>query len=168
LGLLVLSGALLRTLSLGGRTHAELLGPGDVIRSAAGERDASWRVIAPTELAMLDRSLCRWPSVIDTLLHRAANRSHALAAQLAITDLRRAEDRVLALLRALADRWGKPGPSGVTIDVPLTHEMIAMLVGTHRPAVTTAVHRLDAEGRLRRTLDGWSVSNPADVRPVAA
>lgn len=108
LGLLVLGGALLRTLSMGGRTHAELIGPGDMIRSAAGEGDASWRVIAPTELATLDRSLHRWPSVVDTLLRRAANRSHALAVQLAIADLRRAEDRVLALFRALADRWGSP------------------------------------------------------------
>ena len=168
LGLLVLNGAVLRTLSQGGRTHAELNGRGDVIRSAAGDRDASWRVIAPTELATLDRSLCRWPSVVDTLLRRAADRSHALAVQLAITDLRRAEDRVLALFRVLADRWGQPGPSGVRIDVPLTHEMIAMLVGTHRPAVTTAVRRLDAEGQLRRTLDGWRMRDPADVRPIAA
>lgn len=56
----------------------------------------------------------------------------------------------------------------MTIDAPLTHEMIAMLVGTHRPAVTTAVRKLDADGQLHRTLDGWRMPEPAAVRSIAA
>ncbi len=166
LGLLVLDGALLRTVTLDGKPRAELIGPGDLIRrdeySGSLPAESSWRVVQPAELAVLSESLCRWPSVVDALLRRAANRTHALAVQLAIGDLRRAEDRLLGLFGALADRWGRRVPDGIVISVPLTHEMIAMLVGVHRPAATSALRRLEREGRLRRTArDRWLLT---DVR----
>jgi RNA polymerase sigma-B factor len=162
-GLLVLDGILLRSVALDGKPRAELIGPGDLIRDDDDERglmEPSWRVVAPADVAVLDRSvletLCQWPSVIDALLRRATDRSRALAVQLAIADLRRADERLLGLFRALADRWGRRVPQGVAISVPLTHDMIAMLVGVHRPTVTSALRRLEREGRLRRTArDRW-------------
>jgi RNA polymerase sigma-B factor len=175
LGLLVLSGALLRTITLDGKPRAELIGPGDLIprdeRSGALPAEATWQVVQPAELAVLSDSLCRWPSVVDALLRRAADRTHALAVQLAIADLRRAEDRLLRLFRALADRWGRRVPNGVAISVPLTHQMIAMLVGVHRPAATGALRRLQSEGRLRRTArDRWLLadSDPRSALRLAA
>ncbi len=156
LGLLVLTGALLRTVTIDDHPRAELIGPGDVVRDAEGERDAAWRAVAPVELAVLEDSLCRWPSVVEALLRRESERSHALAVQLAITDLRRAEDRVLAFFHVLAERWGTRVPGGIVVSVPLTHEMIAMIVGVHRPTVTTTLRRLDGEQRLRRRgRDEW-------------
>ena len=169
LGLLVLSGALLRTVTLDGKPRAELIGPGDLIRrdEHAGSlpAEASWQVVQTADVAVLNESLCRWPSVIDALLRRSADRTHALAVQLAITDLRRAEDRLLSLFRALADRWGHRVPEGLAISVPLTHEMIAMLVGVHRPTVTSGLRRLEHEGRLCRTArDRWLLTE-APQRP---
>jgi RNA polymerase sigma-B factor len=170
LGLLVLEGALLRSVTLEGRPRrAELLGPGDVIHRAEGEPDATWRVVAPARVAVLERSLCRWPAVVERVLRRSADRSHALARQLAITELRRADDRVLALFEALADRWGHRLPEGTRITIALTHEMIATLVGVHRPSVSTAVHQLQAEGRLRRlTSEQWLLAQPSPVSAAAA
>jgi CRP-like cAMP-binding protein len=149
LGLLVLEGVLLRSVTLDGKPRAELLGPGDLIRGEEPSR-AAWQVVQGAELAVLDESLCRWPKVVDELLRRADERSHALAMQLAITDLRRAEDRLLGLFRTLAGRWGRRVPDGIAISVPLTHDMLAMLVGVHRPTVTSALRRLERAGRLSR------------------
>jgi RNA polymerase sigma-B factor len=164
LGLLVLCGALLRTITVEGRRHAELIGPSDVIRRADGDHDAVWRVIEPAGLAILPDTLCRWPAVVDALRRRASDRSDALALQLALTDLRRADDRVLNFFRALADRWGQRVDGGVEITVPLTHDMIAVLVGVHRPSVTSALRRLEGDGLLRRSRrDRWllGVDEPA-------
>jgi RNA polymerase sigma-B factor len=170
LGLLVLSGALLRTVTVDDRPRAELIGPGDVLRDADGERDAQWRAVTTVDLAVLEDSLCRWPSVVEALLRRASDRSHALAIQLAITDLRRAEDRVLAFFRVLADRWGTRVPDGIAVSMPLTHDMIATIVGVHRPTVTTTLRRLETEHRLRRRgRDCWLViADDAPQLPLAA
>jgi RNA polymerase sigma-B factor len=155
LGLLVLNGAMLRTVSLDGKPRAELIGPGDLIRPEEPRR-SSWRVVQPVGLAVLDRSLCRWPSIVDGLLRRSSDRAHALAVQFAITDLRRADDRLLQLFRALADRWGRRVPEGIEITMPMTHDMIAMLVGVHRPTVSSTLSRLQSAGRLRRPAsDRW-------------
>ncbi len=159
LGLLVLSGALLRTITLNGRQHAELIGRGDVIRHTDGEHDALWRVVEPAELAVLPDTLCRWPAAVDALLRRASDRARGLALQLAITDLRRADDRVLNVFRALADRWGRRLDGDVEITLPLSHDMIAALVGVHRPTVTSALRRLERDGLLRRSRrDRWRLT----------
>lgn len=168
LGWLVVSGALLRTVTVDRRRHAELLGPDDVLRADAGDLQASWRVIEHTELAALDPSLCHSPAAIDALLRRLSERSHALARQLAMSDLRRADDRLLHLFEHLAERWGEPAPGGLIISMPLTHDMLAALIGTHRPTVTTAIRRLEREGRLCRLSDDRWHLTVTTAAPVAA
>ena len=59
--------------------------------------------------------------------------------------------RVLLLLWHLADRWGRVRPDDVYLDLPLTHDLIARMVGAHRTTVTLAIGRLREEGRLERT-----------------
>jgi CRP-like cAMP-binding protein len=143
---LVVRGTLLRTVT---PARAELVGPGDVIGGRA------WQVLEPSELACLDRrvmqTLCAWPSAMEGLLARMSQRPDALAAQLAITDQRRVDDRLLSLFSALGERWGTRVSGGIAVTVPLTHETLAMLVGAHRPTVTSALRRLSRGGSLRRT-----------------
>jgi RNA polymerase sigma-B factor len=144
--LLVVRGTLLRQVT---PVRAELLGPGDVIQGSA------WQVLEPTEFACLDRrimhALSAWPSAMEALLGRMSRRSDALAAQLAITDQRRVDDRLLSLFQLLGERWGTRTPRGIAIPVPLTHDTIAMLVGAHRPTVTSGLRRLSRDGSLRQT-----------------
>ena len=169
LGLLVLSGTLLRTITVDGRRHAELLRAGDVIRPADREREAQWRAVEATELAALPNTLCRWPGVIDALRRRASERSQLLDLQLAPTDLRRADDRLLNFFRALSDHWGRRVDGGTEITLPLTHEMIAALVGVHRPTATTALRRLERDGVLRRSgRDRWLLTAADAPMPALA
>jgi RNA polymerase sigma-B factor len=142
--LLILSGALLRSVA---PTRAELGGPGDVIRGNG------WEALAPSRLAVLDRGVLEAlpPVALDALLGRVAQRADALAAQLAITDQRRIDDRLMSLFRMLGERWGTRTAEGVAITLPLTHETIAMLVGAHRPTVTSGLRRLERASALRRS-----------------
>ena len=148
-GLLVLAGALLRTVTIDDHRRAELIGPGDVVRYAEGEGEITWRAIAPVQLAVLDDSLCRWPSVVEALLRRASERSDARAVQLAITDRRRAADRVIAFFHVLAERWGSRVQDGIVVSIPLTHD----------------VHRID---RRRPPADRHRDSATAGGRAAAA
>ena len=152
LGALLCSGALLRTID----HRSELVGAGDLIRPWESP-EATWHVLAPTALAVLDasvaRTLCRWPGVVTALVGRATRRSHALAEQLAMSDVRRIDERLQGLFETLAERWGDPVAGGVVIPLALTHEMVARLVGAHRPTVTSSLRRLTADGALMRRTD---------------
>jgi CRP/FNR family transcriptional regulator, cyclic AMP receptor protein len=165
IGLLVLDGLIARSIEVAGQRRAELVGPGDVIRPwdttdaelARLRAEVEWNVLEPVRLAELDaafaRSACRAPQVLAALLQRTIRRSQRIALQLAIGDVRRVDERLLALFAHLGDRWGRVTPDGIHVPVRLTHELIGQLVGAQRPTVTTALGELRREGRLVKRPD---------------
>jgi CRP-like cAMP-binding protein len=173
LGLFVLEGLLIRRVTVGKRTACELFGPGDVFRpwDADGEYEplpisVDWLVLEPVRMAVLDGAFiqrtAQWPSITGRVVARVAHRARYLALTQAVTHLPRAYARLLILFWLLAERWGKVGPDGVHITLPLTHEVLAMLVGAHRPTVTIAVQRLARAGLLhRKRRDRWLLTNDA-------
>jgi CRP/FNR family cyclic AMP-dependent transcriptional regulator len=165
-GLLVLSGLLLRDMELAGRSFVELRGPEDLLRpwDDAAEVTSvsariSWTAREPTHLAWLDgdfaSSVCSWPEITATLVARATRRARLLSFRLAILELRHVNLRILLLLWHLADRWGRVGAEGVRLDLDLTHDLIARMVGAHRTSVTVALRELTNEGRIRREDRRW-------------
>ena len=164
-GILVLSGLLVREATVGDHPCAELLGPGDLIRSTEDSdadellgRSIEWTVLAPARVALLGSGLIAaaapWPEVITSLVDRAARRADRLVVLQAITHLTRVDDRLLALLWYLAERWGRVSPEGVRIGLRLPHRTLAGMVGARRPSVTTALGQLIARGDLERRPDG--------------
>lgn len=181
LGLLVLGGLLARDQQVAGRTFTELRGPEDLLRPWDDVADAtslegrtSWRVLRPTRLAWLDGefavAVAPWPEIAAALLGRAVRRARLLSFRMALLELKHIDLRVLLLLWHLADRWGRVRSDGIRVDLPLTHELIAHMVGAHRTTVTAAVRRLRDAGRLGRTdRQGWILlgSAPNELTDVA-
>ncbi len=172
-GFLLVDGMLTRDLVFAGRTTTELLGAGDILRpwddDVAFESlpfAASWHVHIPTRVAILDTRVAiaagRWPSIATALHARHVRRARSLAFQRAIVQLPRVEDRMLVLLWALAERWGRVSPEGVRVPVGLPHRTLATLVGARRPSVTTALTGLAREGLVERTADGWLLHGDPD------
>jgi CRP-like cAMP-binding protein len=173
LGLCLLDGLMIREVGVGGRHACELFGPGDVFRpwDSDGEYEplpisVSWHVVRASRLAVLDAAfatrIAPWPSITGRIVGRVAQRARSLALSQAATHLPRAGARLLILFWLLAERWGTMTPDGVRITLPLTHEVLAMLVGTHRPTVTIALQRLARAGLLtRERQDLWLLSHAA-------
>lgn len=172
-GLLVLTGVLTREIVFAGRASSEIVGAGDVLRPWEDDAPfqplplgATWHAHAPTRLAVLDARFAlaagRWPALASALGARQIRRTRALAFQLAITQLPRVDDRVLVLLWSLAERWGRVGPSGVRLALPLPHRTLATLVGARRPSVTTALSGLARAGLVERTEAGWLLHGDAE------
>ena len=164
LGLLVLDGLLIHSTVVVHERRSEVIGPGDVLRPWQNETDMAsvpfaddWQVVQTARLAVLDARFlafaARWPMVVAAIVERAVRRSRWLALQLAITDLRRVDDRLMLFFWHLADRWGRVGPEGVAVPLPVTHDVLAQLVCAQRPTVTSALRRLTEEGRIRRRRD---------------
>jgi CRP/FNR family transcriptional regulator, cyclic AMP receptor protein len=172
LGLLILDGLVLRRVTLGGRKGAELLGAGDLLQPwrrqmpyETLEAEPGWEVLEPTRLAILDRRFAArispWPEISAALIARAMDRVRMLAFQHVASHIPGLEGRLLALMWAFADRWGRVTREGVVIPLRLTHATLAELVGASRPSVSTAVARLAREGVLNRTAAGWLLDRSA-------
>lgn len=185
LGLLVVDGALVRTTELGGRRAVELVSDGDLLwpwdddslgqraagRGAAsaaaadgeleapGPAAASWAVLAPLRIALLDARVAalagRMPALAGELVARGARRARAMSAQLALSQVPRVDARLHGFLWHLAERHGRVRTDGVLLPLPLTHELLAGLVGARRPSVTTALGHLSRRGVVSRVPEGW-------------
>lgn len=165
IGLLVLEGLLVREATVGSHPCAELLGPGDVMRAWEDEeseellpRSVDWSAATPARIAIIDQALAvrlaQWPEVFATLMDRAARRAERLVVMQAIAHLTRVDERLLALLWVLAERWGRVVPGGVLVSLRLPHRTLAAMVGARRPSVTTALGQLMARGEIDRRADG--------------
>lgn len=165
-GLLLLEGLVVRRVGRTGRYGAELLGPGDLMRpwQHDGEDvslpfDTSFRVIDQALLAMLDARFAAraapYPEVSSALIGRAMQRSRTLVVNMAIAHYPRIDRRLLMLLWHLADRWGRVTPEGIRVPLRLTHQILADLVASRRPSVTSGLQRLAQEGLLSKLGDNW-------------
>lgn len=177
-GFLIIDGLLSREVDVLGRSCVELLGVGDVLRPWRWDADGShvhaevgWIVLEATRLAVLDHGLVvrmtPWPQLGVELFARGTRRAHSLAVALAIAHHPRVDDRLLLTLWHLAERWGRVGPEGISVPLPLSHQRLADLVGAHRPSVTTAMGDLVRSGAVSRREDGfWTLhgSPPAKLR----
>jgi hypothetical protein len=176
LGLFMIDGLMIRRVTVGKRAACELFGPSDLLRpwDTDGEYEplpirVDWIVLKPASLAVLDTAfvlrIARWPSINSRLVSRVAQRARYLALTQAVTHLPRAHPRLLILFWLLAERWGKVGPDGVHVSLPLTHEVLGMLIGAQRPTVTIALQRLGRAGLLvRESTDRWLLTNHAIER----
>ena len=180
LGLLITDGLLVRKVTVGDRTCAELLGPGDITQpwlrtgpDASVGTEVNWQVARPLTLALLDRGflgrVARWPEIPAAVARRMMLRVHWLSFHLAVCHMRRVDDRLLLVLWHFADRWGKVTPGGVRVTIPLTHRLLALVVGARRPSVTAAVKELTAAGLIESQPGSrWLLQGdpPAELRQM--
>jgi hypothetical protein len=179
-GLLVLSGIVSREICVHDAPSAELLGPGDIIRTWQADTPPAmlgtsvrWVALGRTTLALLDRdtalALRRYPEVMTVVLDRLNARAERLAVTQAISQITGVETRVEALLWHLSERWGRIGSDGVIVPLALSHRMIGSLVGARRPTVSTAIAQLVQQSRIARREDGsWVLTGPRLPAPAAA
>jgi hypothetical protein len=173
-GLLVVSGVLVRQFTLCDSPSAELLGAGDLIRTwtVAGHdqtiEDERWCVLTPLTVARLDASialrLSQYPEVTALLLDRLDVRIRRLSTARAISQLTGVDLRLQALFDAFAERWGKVTPGGIVVPLPLSHRLLGALVGARRPTVSTALSQLVTRGLLERRADGSWLIPTAETR----
>jgi hypothetical protein len=176
-GLLILDGILARRVTLGRFDCTELLGQGDLLRPWSFKSSATssvhstvtWNVVDPVRLAALDRrfalAVAPWPEISAALMDRIVQRARWLAFQLAVCHVVRVDTRLLLMFWHFADRWGRMTAEGARVSLPVTHSVLASVVGARRPSVTTALGRLQDDGLIERLPQGsWLLHGapPAD------
>ena len=179
LGFLVLEGLVARRVTVAGATWTELLGPGDVLEPGRLDRDLNasippsvdFELLSEGRLAVLGpRFLARmaaWPEVTIALSTRLVERAQSLSYVLAACGRVGVAERIVLVLRHLADRWGHVTRDGVVVDLPgVTHELIATMIGAARPSVSTALGDLKRRGVVGRQAPGmWLLCPPGAAAP---
>jgi CRP/FNR family transcriptional regulator, cyclic AMP receptor protein len=162
LGALVITGMLVVQIDAGIRSHAELLGPGDVISPWVGLGDdlatlssVNASVAARLRIALLDGRFAartaRWPEISAALIQRLIVRSRRLSLQAAINSIPRIDERLELTLWELANRFGRVTRDGIALSLPLTHSQLAGMLAAQRPSVSTALGRLQTHERVVHT-----------------
>jgi hypothetical protein len=175
---LLIDGLVARHVGLGDRVSTQLLGPGDVFDPWAAPdddllaRSVRWSADAAATVAVLDGRFAvaaqRWPALAATTQARLAAMGERLAVHMAICQLPRVEQRILALLLHLAERFGRMTADGVVLDLRLKHRLIGELVGAQRPTVSLALATLIEEGLVRRRPGGALLLDQASRTVLAA
>jgi CRP-like cAMP-binding protein len=170
-GFVIVEGTLLRRVTAGHREGAELLGAGDLLQPGRETDLVAWRAVTDVTLVVLDLRLladaAALPELSGALLAAANSRTNTVARQLVVAQWPSVDERLVATLEMLAERWGVVTPDGIVLPDFLTHSVLAPLVGARRPSVTTSLKRLDTAGTVRRRADGRWVLSPAPV-PAAS
>jgi hypothetical protein len=170
LGCVVVEGVIAHDLVSGGRVAKHLLGPGDVLAPAVrrGRYLPLLRLFGVTDearLAVLDESfdavVRRWPAIARALVAQVEEQMERVAVQQLISQLPRAEQRIVALLWHLADRWGYEEPQGMVLPLTLSHEAISRLVGGRRSTVSAALGTLAGAGLVTRLANDTWLLTPA-------
>jgi CRP-like cAMP-binding protein len=175
-GLLVLKGLISGRVGRSGGYGAELLGPGDLLRPlprssarASVPFDSNWSVIHPARVAVLGpqfvERIAPYPELAGVLIGRALLRTRRLAVIMAIVHYPRIDTRIHMLFWHLAARWGHVTPDGTVLPLPITHALLAEMIGSRRPTVTKALAQLTDEGLVTQLRGGWLLTGvaPADL-----
>jgi hypothetical protein len=163
-GALVERGLVLQRLRVSDQPALRLLGPGDILSLSSDPvsmllADADWRVPTELRLALFGNDVLlaahRWPRLVAGLHVRTAEQCERLAAQLAICQLSRVDQRLLALMWLLAESWGQVTTAGTLLPMAMTHDALGALIGARRPTVTLALGELSERGAIVRQDRGW-------------
>jgi hypothetical protein len=168
-GAIVRDGMLVQHFRVGDQVALRLLGPSDVVlpTSAAGATvlaATGHRAVAPTTLAMLGNEVLiaahHWPRLVAGLYGIVGEQCDRIARQLAICQLPRVDQRLLAVMWLLAESWGQVTPAGTTLPLRLTHDVLGGLIGARRPTVTLALGELAQRGAILHQDRGWLLIEP--------
>lgn len=153
-----------------------MLGPGDVFGELSpfdqAPRSADATAVEDAELLSLDATalrdaIARHPQIAMSLLHVLSHRlrqSNESFQDVAFFDV---HARVARRLADLADNYGVPSEDGVLIDMPLSQEHLAQMIGATRESVNKALATLSRRGLVTRVGKRYRVSDPEGLRSRA-
>lgn len=152
-----------------------LLGPGDLLGDAAwefGTHDCAAETLEESRIYRLSRETLEIfvrenPKFALRLVQVVGNRLKQ--AQDRIEDLvfRQVPSRVAKLFINLAENHGKMTPSGIVLDVPLTHQEIADFVGSSRVTVTQVLNRFRSRNWVGIKSKKVTIRNPGALEELA-
>ncbi len=144
----VLETGVVRTVTVfedGNSVTLGMWGPGDIVgRILANADPYQIECLTPVEAQLLPAS--RWHEVTEAMISHIQQSGELME----ILHCRNAESSLLRLLSWLAKRFGQKVEQGQLIDLRLTHQDIAELIGLTRVTITRLLSDLERQGLIQR------------------
>lgn len=100
------------------------------------------------ELSVLMRATEQNPLLYKDMFFAAGVRLNSYIHRLEDTSLGEVHRRIAHLLLYFADQFGKQGPGGIRIDLPVTHQLLAETLNLARETITRRLAKLEDEGLI--------------------
>lgn len=139
-------GAGLRRMVVASCTSGDVLSPPATGEAFHALTDAWLTAVSPAAWRRLIQSPVDAERLVDGLESTARRQREAVRALAGVRHV----DRVRSQLLELAREHGRVGREGVRLDLPITHELIADMVGCARETATRAFEELQRSGFVRR------------------
>lgn len=121
-----------------------------------GKTPNMWSAIAVRDTSMLYlpsptlQKLCiQIPNLALGLIDAMVFKGRCYSAMAQMLGTRSAAQRLHQILVHLAEMYGIPSDDGIAIDIPITHEEIAHIIGATRQWVTMSIKRLQTSGIIQ-------------------
>jgi CRP/FNR family cyclic AMP-dependent transcriptional regulator len=147
----------------GWRATLAILGPGAVFgEDGLGPRGRPDTPAFPEARALIASSVCSFtypalraalaadPRLARWVAVAVGRRASMVQVALARTLTMRVGDRIVGVLRELAGRYGRAVPEGMMVDLQLTQDLLASMVGATRESVNRALSGIEDRGLVRR------------------
>ena len=96
----------------------------------------------------MEKMIIKRPSLAIKIIEALSKKTRLLTSQVRELVFQDAAGRLASLLSRLADDFGREIEGGTVIDLVLTHQEIANLIGSSRVTVTKLINKFIDEGRL--------------------
>ncbi len=118
-------------------------GPGDIVGQSLSNV-TPYRIQSLGTVKVQPVNLKHWLTA-EVILEYAQQ----LTLLLKIVSIRRADDRLLSLLKWLAERFGRVTPTGIFTALPITHQELAETANITRVTATRLIGELEQRGILK-------------------
>ncbi len=119
-----------------------------------------WRVAREA----LQEIIAVHPAIIAAVTKQVGTRLKRIESRVEHLVFRDVRSRVAFILLELAEDFGRADGRGLTIDLPLSQEELATLVGATRQSVNACLRELRQEGFVARHRNRFVLSRPAELR----
>ncbi|MEH7239416.1 Crp/Fnr family transcriptional regulator [Bacillus sp. JJ1562] len=131
----------------------DLIFPGETIEAIEDNDTTCFEVFTTTETKLLEigeKEILNNPEIILFLNNLFRKKLSRLVMLKAIQQQYRVEDRVLGLFNWYANQFGTKTNNGILINIRITHQQIALFVGSTRPTITRIINKMSRLNILKR------------------
>lgn len=120
-------------------------GAGDVVGHGLS-RVQPYEIYCLTDVVISSYPRNQWSQLTDAIIHTRQQAEELLS----IVHINPMSERLWQLLIWLSQKFGRDVGSGRSLELPLTHQLLAQTLGTCRVTVTTILQQLEAKGKIQR------------------
>jgi CRP-like cAMP-binding protein len=147
------------------RIVVSLAGPGSILVTPAAQERLE--ALADARLTLIPASthtrLLEITAAATVIIEALGGGLRDCRESLAHFGSRHHTDRVRQKLTQLAHTYGRVGTEGLLLDLPLTHELLADMIGSTRETVTRSLTQLTQEGHIRHERGRYLIAAPPEA-----